>query len=379
MTHGTVAMDRRALAMATDLCVKCGLCLPDCPTYRLTQNEGESPRGRLALIQGWSEGRLQDSRALQLHIDHCLHCRSCEAVCPAKVPYGAIVDSFRDLSNTSPFRPKSTLRARVARWGLDRPVFRQITAPLLAPRAHDQRPPPPLTSPRATVGLFTGCTGDWLDSATRDAIVRLLHQLGIAVVIPPAALCCGAIDQHAGRMQAAAVKAEQTLSSFDWNRLDAVVHFASGCGAQLLESRAHTPNPAIRLMDIAHYLASQVPDDAWPVFRRLDATALLHTPCTLRNVLKEDAWPGKLLQRIPGLQVLSLPSKGQCCGAAGMHMLAYPDTADQLRQRLLAQQDTDAASLLLTSNPGCAMHFRKGLPRQVEVLHPVVLLARQLA
>ncbi|MGB1427236.1 MAG: 4Fe-4S dicluster domain-containing protein, partial [Cycloclasticus sp.] len=67
-----------------DLCVKCGLCLPHCPTYTLSQNENESPRGRLALIQGWSEGQLELSDTLTQHIDNCLTCRACEKMCPAQ-------------------------------------------------------------------------------------------------------------------------------------------------------------------------------------------------------------------------------------------------------------------------------------------------------
>ncbi|MCK5188801.1 MAG: 4Fe-4S dicluster domain-containing protein [Methylococcales bacterium] len=90
----------------TDLCVKCGLCLPHCPTYNKIQNENESPRGRIALIQAWANKELTGSAKLQSHIDNCLLCRSCENVCPALVPYGQIIDDFR---NTIPSTKKSSL------------------------------------------------------------------------------------------------------------------------------------------------------------------------------------------------------------------------------------------------------------------------------
>lgn len=375
-------MDKKALAKATDLCVKCGLCLPDCPTYRLSQHEAESPRGRLALIQAWSEERLPDSQALQSHIHHCLHCRSCEAVCPAKVPYGQIVDNFRSLTRTSPHHPPSTMRARLAKWGLEKPVFRKLAAPWLgnakAAGASTGQQMLSSVTPRLKVGLFTGCTGDWLDAVTRDAILRLLHHLGVDVQIPPNALCCGAIDQHAGHMEKACLKSEQTLAAFDWDRLDAVVYFASGCGAQLMENISGSLLPVNRFMDISHFLMTMVPDEAWPDLRPMNATVLLHTPCTMRNMLKEDGWPVQLLARIPQLHVMALPSKGHCCGAAGMHMLEQPETAHRLRSSVLAQHKDTAIDMLLTSNPGCAMHFRQGFPRQLEVAHPVTLLARQL-
>ena len=80
------------LLKKTDLCVKCGLCLPHCPTYNKTQNENNSPRGRIALIQGWSNGQLTNINSV---IDSCLLCRECESVCPALVPYSEIIDEFR--------------------------------------------------------------------------------------------------------------------------------------------------------------------------------------------------------------------------------------------------------------------------------------------
>ncbi len=80
-----------------DKCVKCALCLPHCPTYRQSLDEGESPRGRIALMQGLATGALEITPALSGHLDRCLACRACEAVCPAEVPYGKLIDAARAL------------------------------------------------------------------------------------------------------------------------------------------------------------------------------------------------------------------------------------------------------------------------------------------
>ena len=93
------------LIAKTDLCVQCGLCLPYCPTYAKTQNENESPRGRLSLIQAWANKDLPASDKLQAHIDNCLLCRCCEKSCPALVPYGEIVDDFRSAMFKSKKKP----------------------------------------------------------------------------------------------------------------------------------------------------------------------------------------------------------------------------------------------------------------------------------
>ena len=110
------------LARQTDLCVKCGLCLPHCPTYLKTQDENESPRGRLSLIQGWARSELEADQTLKTHIDQCLLCRACETVCPAYVPYGEIVDRFKGGTSHQPLAHSLISRSRtfLIRKALDR-------------------------------------------------------------------------------------------------------------------------------------------------------------------------------------------------------------------------------------------------------------------
>ncbi|MDH5295171.1 MAG: (Fe-S)-binding protein, partial [Acidimicrobiia bacterium] len=75
---------------ATDLsrCVQCGLCLPYCPTFRLTKRESASPRGRIAAMSAVLEGMAPVDEAFDEALSFCLGCRACEAACPSLVPYG---------------------------------------------------------------------------------------------------------------------------------------------------------------------------------------------------------------------------------------------------------------------------------------------------
>jgi glycolate oxidase iron-sulfur subunit len=54
-------------------CVHCGFCNATCPTYQLTGNELDGPRGRIYLLKQALEGK-PVSRITQQHLDSCLTC-----------------------------------------------------------------------------------------------------------------------------------------------------------------------------------------------------------------------------------------------------------------------------------------------------------------
>ncbi|MDD5273790.1 MAG: (Fe-S)-binding protein [Methylovulum sp.] len=392
-----------------DLCVKCGLCLPYCPTYTHTQNENESPRGRIALIQGWAGQKLAGSEALFGHIDNCLLCRSCERVCPAAVPYSRLIDNFR--SQSRPERHSSvrvSLLKKVAhdqkarRWAqqglrLYQSSHLQHTARLLKlPQllrfqalerllpAHSQ-PSPAIknhylaTAPQqGTVGLFVGCMGEWLDQETVQAAITVLTCAGFAVHIPTRQACCGALALHDGDQATAQQLADTNISAFGELDLDAIVSIASGCGSQLREYIK--PGFALKVMDISQFL-SQVGDRLTARLKPLPKTVCVHTPCSLKNVLRTEQSVFKLLQHIPELNLIPLPDTAQCCGSAGSYMLDHPDMAQTLLNAVLDRALQTQPDTLVSSNIGCALHITAGLRERgikLEVVHPVVLLARQL-
>lgn len=392
------------LASSTDLCVKCGLCLPHCPTYGKTQDESESPRGRLSLIQAWANGQLQASPKLLSHIDNCLLCRSCEAACPALVPYGRIVDEFRSATVHLQDKPLAAhLKSKAVAFTLQSPRLQRLSAPLRgmlsqsglldviglgesaaglpAPFAHKpwQGFHPAIGSETARVALFLGCTAELADTETVTATIRLLNRLGVSVAVPKGQGCCGAMALHAGDKDGAGRLQARNQAAFADPTFAAIVSIASGCAAVLKEE--YSPAFAAKLQDISHFLAGH----AWPQSARLEplpAKALLHSPCSLKNVLKSESHVLELLKRMPGLAVESLPKTIHCCGAAGTYSLDHPEMAKALRDDILGVAATNPPDYLLTSNVGCAMHLRAGLLRRgldgIRVIHPVVLLERQL-
>jgi len=401
------------LAATTDVCVKCGLCLPHCPTYLKTSDENESPRGRLSLIQGWAQGALELTSKLTDHIDHCLLCRSCEAVCPANVPYGRIVDDFRAnlhdkgsqtaneggnrinamvvqfLKSDQPRFLQSGM-SRMARSSAGQSIARQLGLGALTEGLPDTpsglrtikpgRYPHTAKEPQGEAQLFLGCTGALLDAETLDSAVGLLNALGIAVDIPETQGCCGALDLHAGSKQDAQKSMQRNAKAFEGPASIPVISCASGCGAMLKDYGTDQGQIGARHADISSHLERL----NWPTSLRvapLEATGVLQSPCSLRNVLKTPDAPLTLLQKIPGLKVKTLPASIRCCGAAGTFMLNHPDEAQGYRQVILDQLLNEPPRYLLSSNPGCSAHLRSGLRAlglEVEVIHPITLLWRQV-
>jgi glycolate oxidase iron-sulfur subunit len=401
----------------TDLCVKCGLCLPHCPTYGKTLDENESPRGRIALIQGWAQGSLAMTPELTKHIDNCLLCRSCEAVCPAYVPYGSLIDRFRSESGQTGKTASARLKSaaikialtdkRAALWaerligksgGSRRGMLRrsgllralglsEFEAGLPENSTAERRSefyPAKDGNERRRAALFLGCTANLLDTETVASALAVMNRLGVGVRVPEGQACCGALHYHAGDEASARKLMARNQAAFDLSDADTVVTFASGCGAMLRDYPQLEPTAsdfASKVQDISQFLAGL----AWTddiEFTPLEAKVCVHTPCTLKNVLRAERYGTDLLRRIPSLEVAPLPNSLRCCGAAGSYMLEHPEMAGALRDDVLEAVAAARPDFLATSNPGCAVHLRTGLKKKglghIEVLHPVTLLARRL-
>lgn len=417
---------RTRIKREADQCVKCGLCLPQCPTYAKTLDEGDSPRGRIALMQALAEECLPAAGRLTDHLDRCLACRACERACPSGVHYGPLLDSARALlvQTRASGRRGSWLHAGLLAWtakgagraraagrllrlyrasGLRRllhgsglltrlPRLARLDGLLPDPAvpARDRRPEyyPPAGAERGRVALFAGCVTDLADPAVLDASIRLLRLAGYGVHLPRGQGCCGALHLHAGDLDRARALARRNLSVFNALAVDAVLYTASGCGATLreypvtIEHGDGEPGAfTAPVLDITHFLA----DIEWPAHLApapLAQRVAVQDPCLQRNVLRDTSPPYRLLARIPALEVVALPGNERCCGAAGAYMLEQPEMAEALRADKLEALRGCGATLLVSSNIGCAIHLAAGLRAAgaaLEVVHPVVLLERQIA
>lgn len=378
--------------------MKCGLCLPHCPSYAVTGHEGDSPRGRIALMQGLSTGLIPAGERLQHHLDGCLGCRACEPVCPARVPYGQILDAGRaQLANARPapgrrWRLRFTvsapgqalLRLTRALWqGLH--LHRLARAlggyragrlgrwlSLLPRRALDVPALPAATADRGEVVLFAGCTGRSLDGEALDATRKVLQALGFRPRLVDG--CCGALLTHAGDAAGGAAQARAAGQALAGSA--PIISIATGCGAQLAEH----PDADVRgrVVDALQFVRQH-----WPAGLQLQAlkgTVSLHLACSQRNVLKRRDDLGWLAQVLPGAQWRELDPSQQCCGAAGHHLLEHPRVADRHLAPKLEALQAQRPDWVVSSNIGCSLHLAGGLRRadlsSPTVVHPLVLLAR---
>lgn len=401
------------LSLLADQCVKCGMCLPGCPTYQISKNENESPRGRIALMQGIMQGDLQLTGKVKDHLDHCVSCLSCEKICPSTVQYETLIDGIREYTvtqqnNTSAaklisflispaiqsslfmllrFYQLSGIQTLLRKSGLLKLIglhTKEQLLPKLSARL-DLKPHYPTElnalDPNTlnTVALFSGCMGNLFEQKAIQSSIQVLNTLGYNVAVPEQ-VCCGALHQHSGFRSQADELAEKNRQSFLVNKNYAAILFtASGCGAQLKTTLKESSVPVTSVMQFIQQHTKNVPLKLNTIEQQ---NVAVHQPCSLKNILGEDAAVIQLLNSIPGLTISELDS--QCCGAAGKNMLTQANLANQIRQPLLEQIQQASPDAVVSSNIGCALHLMAGLNidnrlNEIPLLHPIELLAKSLA
>jgi glycolate oxidase iron-sulfur subunit len=399
-----------------DTCIRCGFCLPSCPTYLETMTETSGPRGRISLIKAVGESRLDIlSPGFVEQMWQCLDCRACEAVCPSGVLYGRLVETARTQIERARATRSPRRRDAVGRLALrslfGNPALLRIAARLLrfaqhtrlisiatlfgageaarlAPRvpdeffvAHGDVVEAP--SPAGLAFLHAGCIVPLLFPQVHEATLRMLLRAGLSVVVPPEQGCCGAIAVHAGDADFARELAKRNVVAFERSGADVYVVNAAGCGSAIKEYAAlfaaddewadRAARFAGRVRDITEVLdAMKLP----PPSRAIDATVTYQDACHLVHAQRVAAAPRRLLGRIPGLRLVEMEESTLCCGSAGIYNLTQPEMAARLQRRKVDAIRRTGATIVTTANPGCAIQIDAGLrdARYVATVRHVVEL-----
>ncbi len=418
-------------------CVHCGLCLEACPTYVVTGDENDSPRGRIYLMRAVEEGRLKvESSTFENHIDRCLGCRACESACPAGVEYGQLLEAARAEISRSRTRPGGIysllrfvlkhvwlkprrLRAafRLARLirdsgltklllhiGFARSISSDFEFGLMlldssSPSGGDRNAgrmpanrPQDAGAPTKDAGaptkdaaalLFKACVTEGLFERVNAATARVLAANGCQTQAPAGQVCCGALHAHAGELEGARILARRNIDAFGPGG-EAVITNAGGCGAMLLsygdlladdeKYAARARDFSARIRDIGQQL------DALG-FRNGAAIGVERTTydasCHLLHGQHASAASLQMLWAIPNLNFALLKDSDVCCGGAGVYNLLEPELSEQILAEKLKNIQDSGATILATGNAGCHMQIAAGARlagMPLRVCHPVELL-----
>ncbi len=381
----------------TTQCIRCGFCLEDCPTFMVTGNEMESPRGRIYLVRSVIDGKLTWDEA-KPHLDKCLGCRACETACPSGVQYGQILEIARDqisaslitkallTSTTNPLILKTQLAAAKFLPGNRMP--KPLSQILSGTKPEVDLPKPqqkanfsdlPQTEQKGEVYMLQGCAMQVLFPRVHQCTERLLHRVGYKIK-PANQGCCGALHAHNGDLDHAKKLAANLIKSMPGDA--PIIVNSAGCGSTMKEYGHLLGTPeaeqfASRVKDLSEFLFENGLD------RLLSQTTALkgkrvtyHDACHLSHGQTITSQPRQLIQAIPGIEFVELEESLICCGSAGIYNITQPEMARQLLDRKTTHIEATKADIVATGNPGCHAWIAQGCREKgiARTLHTAELL-----
>jgi glycolate oxidase iron-sulfur subunit len=399
-------------------CIHCGVCLTACPTYAVTRNESDSPRGRIWFLRAAGEGRIGLTPGLKEHLDRCLTCYSCETACPSEVKYRRLIEDARAgltavaarrlppgwrlfFRNVIP-RPAALRLMLAPLWALGLAGLKDVAVAVFSrlplgwvSRSTGFLPdriPPPFTGHRRVVNpargerrlrvaFMTGCVMEGFLPRLNTLYIAILQELGCEVIVPRRQGCCGALAIHEGERADAVGLARAMVRDLGTVEADFVVANSAGCGSAMKDyGRLLGPEGAefaSRVRDFTEVAASLIADR--PPTHEVRIRAVYQHACHLGHAQRIQAEPRTLLAAVPGLQVTELPEQELCCGSAGVYNLLQPGLSGDLNRRKTALIMAAGVEAVVTANPGCYLQLAAGLrahPAGVRLLHLAEVLAR---
>ncbi len=374
-------------AIAADVlrsCVHCGMCNATCPTYHLTGDELDGPRGRIYLIKQALEGE-PVSRLTQSHLDRCLSCRACETTCPSGVEYHRLLDVGREVTAKATPRPWAERVLRVAvraislhPWrlatlmalgrpfkallpaGLKGKLPTRVAAGAAPSRQHDRR-----------MTLLKGCVQSAAAPHINAANRRVFDAVGVSLTETPGVGCCGALSFHLDAPDEGRALARRNIDA--WTALldagaEAIIVNASGCAAFIRDYpdvlaedpvyAARARRVVSRLKDPVEVLRETPPT---PTRAPREPRIAVHQSCTLRNGPALGDAPAALLSSL-GYDPQPVADAHLCCGSAGAYSLLQPEMAKRLRTEKIIALTASQPQTIYTANIGCWMHLADGSP-----------------
>ena len=381
-------------------CVHCGFCTATCPTFVITGDERDSPRGRIWMLRELLESPATVSADTSYHIDRCLGCLSCTTTCPSGVDYAHLLDIGREkLQELVPRKPSDRLMrrmlaaiiphaskfrkamylaklGRLVAFAMPKPMRAALQKlPLHIPdldpvgsRTQQFSPSPAAgKKPVRRVILLAGCAQRALDPDINASTIRVLNRLGVEVIVRKEAHCCGALAHHVGATKMADATIRAVIKA--WHEeiasghIDAIIANASGCGT-MVKDYGHLMRHDAEMAPLAAAISAKT-KDICEILAELDLQSVLrpqavsgygtlayHSACSLQHGQKIHDLPLSLLRQA-GFDVVQPVNGHLCCGSAGVYNILQPAMADELQQRKLSSLRDTGASAVAAGNIGC--------------------------
>jgi glycolate oxidase iron-sulfur subunit len=376
-------------------CVHCGFCNATCPTYQLRGDELDGPRGRIYQMKQYFEGA-PANQEMQLHLDRCLTCRSCETTCPSGVNYSHLLEIGREsiekdlprsidqrglrwaitqFLNSGWIFKLSIQAAQKCRWFLPKKLTESI--PMIKPPIAEV-----IGQHERQVLMLSGCVQPALAPNTNAAAKQLLHRLGLSVIEIDQNNCCGAVGMHTSQIEQGKAQARGLIDVW-WPKIEsgveAIVFTASGCGVSIKEygtifkDEIGYAEKGQTISDLALDLSQLVAKEIKNQNITIDnpKRVAFHSPCTMQHGLGLKGIVESLLTNA-GYHVCQVADPHLCCGSAGTYSILQPEISKQLQANKQTALTVDSPELIATANIGCQLQIGQG--SQVPVVHWVELL-----
>jgi iron-sulfur cluster protein len=414
-------------------CIQCGACANVCPVY---QTVGGHVFGSIyisaigIILAAFYEG-LDKAKEITRA---CIGCRSCTAVCPAKIDLEEIILHLRgqvtkeygmgvvkNIAFKAVMKNRNLFHTMVrAASKLQRPITQKKEGsdtarvirhlpmhfmekdftewrdlPSIAPKSFrdqfssiEQR----VDNPKYRVGFFVGCGADFVYPEVGVSLIKVLNRLGVEVIFPSEQNCCGIPVLYSGDTETGVYLAKQSVKAFSEADVDYIVSICPTCTMgvkrDFVERLVDDPQWSEKAVSVSQKTmdASAFLENVLHASRELTGTAgekkvTYHDSCHLKrgnNVWREP----RALLKSTGYAIEEMKNSDRCCGFGGTYsFLSHPQISRQINRDKIDTIKKTGATTVAMDCPGCMIMLKGGMGKNepsIRCAHTIELLAEAI-